>query len=246
MLPPDTPASLMPWRVLVRVMQVWGCFPYRISPTRAPPVFSLPLFLWGVFIQLLTIGISCVSFQKFIDLYQTSDVGSFVFLYSSAVMLAVICFIPILLTIKSDKLAALLHDMSLMKEVFPRPKNRCGFHNKTLSMLASFVIFGIGMTWYSYNFMDCNYHEALVLMTWSASCNAILYSHESLVTILMDLLGRRLVVVAEATVTAFSTLLAPDGSFYCSSDEAAALLALHRLDSVIREVWNVFSTRLVG
>ncbi|KAK8381295.1 hypothetical protein O3P69_018405 [Scylla paramamosain] len=231
MLPQDT-SGLLPWRMTVPVLQVFGCFPYKLCATSGPPVFSLPLLLWCIFVHLyLTCG-SCMAFTKIFGTYSAPDLGTIFFMYGVAFLMATVTLTPFFMTMRSSKLTALLHDMSRIgvvpREYKIRPKN--------LIIMLTMVIFMVFATWFSNCVLKFEFHETVLVFFWSISWNLSIFMPDSCFSSLLDLLIRYLLLVTESTVAAVSKLLGPDGSFSGEDDAEAALLALRDLESLILEV----------
>ncbi|KAG0727753.1 hypothetical protein GWK47_033993 [Chionoecetes opilio] len=236
MLPPDTASSLLPWRVLVTLMQLCNCFPYRIPTTSNPPVFSLPLCLWHVFIQLLFISLNAKSFREIFAVNLSSDLGTAVFVYAITAMMVVMFVASMLMGLRSSMLADMLHGLSVMKDISPPPRYRWYQNTKTIVLLSMMVIISICLAWDSVIGMNTPILWMILLTPMSFASIAMLVLPEELPAMVFGLLARRLLVATEATVVTVSGLLAPDGFFKCESDVTAAKEAMRDLQAVIREV----------
>lgn len=237
MLPPDTPSTLLPWRVMVPVMQLYGCFPYRVSEKSGPPTFSLALCLWSFFQQFLLILINIRCFNIIFVQHLTSDLGTAAFIIVTAISMVGFSLTPTCMGIRSSTLAALLSDMSDIKDIILPPKYRWYCKLKTLVVMISVPIASTYLGWMSCVMLgSISFFEMVVLvyvcMIW---CTAYLLPEE-LCSMVFCLLARRLVAATEDTVSKVSMLLAPDGSYKRESDVEAAMLALRDLDAVIQEV----------
>lgn len=235
MLPPN-PTSLLPWSVLVPVMQLNGCFPYRLSAKGDPPVFSLHLFLWAVLLQLMKITALSVSFARNYMVYLSSDVGTATYFGTLAVMMFTLCAASILLGMRSRLLATLLHEISSITCVSPPPgKKWCNL--KTIRLILFLAGFSSFAVWYGSRKLGFTNITGIVIFM--PACLSIFMSYfmpEEVSSMVFGLLARRLVAATETVVAKVSSLLAPDGSCKCDSDVDVAVLALRDLDAVIREV----------
>ncbi|KAK8381648.1 hypothetical protein O3P69_018630 [Scylla paramamosain] len=231
MLPQDT-SGLLPWRMTVPLLQVFGCFPYKLCATSGPPVFSLPLLLWCIFVHMyLTCG-SCMGLTKIFGTYSAPDLGTVFFMYGIAVLMAILTLTPFFMMMRSSKLTALLHDMSRIvvvpREYKIRPKN--------LIIMLTIVIFMVFATWFSNCVLKFEFHETVLVFIWNISCNLSIFMPDSCFSSLLDLLTRYLLLATESKVAAVSKVIGPDDSFSREDDAEEALLALRDLESLILEV----------
>ncbi|KAG0720458.1 hypothetical protein GWK47_048467 [Chionoecetes opilio] len=236
MLPPDTASSLLPWRVLVTLMQLCSCFPYRIPATSDPPVFSLPLCLWNVFLQLLFIAWNINAFRELFTANLSSDIGTAVFIYAVAAMMVAMFVATMLTGLRSNMLADMLHDLSVMKDILPPSRYRWYHNTKTIVLLSFMVIFPLCYGMNHVTGLDYSIAWTIFFTPLSITSIAMLLLPEELPAMVFGLLARRLLVATEATVVTVSGLLVPDGSFKRESDVTAATEAMRDLQAVIREV----------
>lgn len=245
MLPPDTYSNLLPWGVMVPLMQLSGCFPYKMSMTGGPPAFSLPLCLWAVFYQMFTFStfsMTCMEIAKF---HLTPQLGSKVFIYSGSFTLIVMSFLPFLVGVKSPELAAILHAMSRVQGATPPLKYRWYCRLKTLAFLFLFPSTTMFMTWYvTTNWNRQEYLDVMLVIYLGVGYNFHLLLPILLPAMVFDFLALRLLAATKDTVGVVSGFLAHDGSVESESDVRTAMLALCDLDAAIREVGS--ETIVVG
>lgn len=238
MLPPNTSSSLLPWSLVVLVMQVNGCFPYKMSEKDGKPVISLYLFLWGICMQLMMIISIALVFNKDFLVYFNYDVGTTTYMGTIIVMLSALCVEPVLLGVRSKLLADLLQDMSAITCVSP-PSAQRWFNPMTMALLLLLTFFSGCSLWFGSTKMG--FTNILGIIIFAPACLNLGVSFmlpKEVSAMVFGSLARRLLVTTEDTVARVSTLLAPDGSFKCKSDMQAAMLTLRDLDAVIREVGN--------
>ncbi|KAK4314931.1 hypothetical protein Pmani_013800 [Petrolisthes manimaculis] len=116
-LPPESTLGLIPWRALVVGLQVVGAFPYILGKGNQKPRFSIPLFLWSIFIHMFSLtGILMV--VRFTSSYLSisAAVGSKAFFYSGCTTLVTFSLSPLALMINSKKLAYFLWDTDLIEK----------------------------------------------------------------------------------------------------------------------------------
>lgn len=140
--------ELSAWRhrPLVLVLQVLGLFPYswarpeqmqgltrpslwmrRSLQPRPPtpvPVFSTKLFLWGTFLQLVSIAVTCLMTSTVLISDEESDIGGLAFQYTRSAAFLLFSFSPTLFMLRGSKLAAALvalHDDDMEEEVMEHP-----------------------------------------------------------------------------------------------------------------------------
>ncbi|KAG0721777.1 hypothetical protein GWK47_000643 [Chionoecetes opilio] len=236
MLPPGTTYSLLPWRVLVTLMQLCSCFPYRIPATSDPPVFSLPLCLWNVFLQLLLIAMNCIAYRDIFVGNLSSDIGTAVYIYAVTAMTVVAFGASLVTGFRSSMLANMLHDLSVMKYISPPPKYRWYHNTKTIVSMLLMVIISICIGGESLISMNFPMSWIILFGPLAFANNAMLLLPQELPAMVFGLLARRLLVATEATVVTVSGLLAPDGYFKRESDVTAATEAMRDLQAVVREV----------
>ena len=234
MLPQDT-CGLLPWRVTVPLMQVFGCFPYKLTNTSGPPVFSLPLFLWCIAVHLYLACMSSLTYVQVFQMYSAPDLGTVFFLYCVALMMVTVTISPVLLTMKSSKLAAFLHDISQIMGVSQGYK----ISPKNFGIMLTMVTFIVFSSWFSFYVLNSEVFEFVMIFLWSISWNLSIFMPESCFASLLDLMTRYLLLATESTVATVSKLLGPDGSFSGEDDAKEALLAMRNLESLIRKVRRV-------
>ncbi|KAG0727667.1 hypothetical protein GWK47_034161 [Chionoecetes opilio] len=217
-------------------MQLCSCFPYRIPATSDPPVFSLPLCLWNVFLQLLFIAMSCKTFREMFVVNLSSDIGTVVYIYAIIALMVVVFVASLVTGLKSSMLADMLHDLSVMKDISPPPRYRWYHNTKTIVSMLLMVIISICIGRDSLISMNLPMSCIILFVPLNFACNAMFVLPEELPAMVFGLLARRLLVATEATVVTVSGLLAPDGSFKRESDVTAATEAMRDLQAVIREV----------
>ncbi|XP_045116390.1 uncharacterized protein LOC123507534 [Portunus trituberculatus] len=237
MLPSDAPLTVLPWRILVPLLQLYGCFPYRISSTNSPPVFSLPLCLCSVAMQLLMVilfskwsGVNHISFFSL-------DMGTICYIFSTIVVLVSLWLAGFILLINSVAVAALLHDLSQMKNVFSPSWRHWLCNARTLLMLA----YGIILTCFSLTFTlfavrPSTVLETLFLTMAAVVCSVIFWLPIELFYSVLAVQAHHLLVNTKATATKVSAFLAGNESFKCESDVKTTMAALVHLDAVIQEV----------
>lgn len=237
MLPPETSSNLVPWRVMVTVMQVCGSFPYRMSVSSAPPTFSLPLLLWAASEQLLLVSTNIMTFSTMYYSHIKIDIGIAAYVCTSVVMMVTLSSGPVILTVKSPALASLLHDLSAIKGVSPPSSHLWYRKPQTLALLSSLSVF-IMQTSLSFLIMMEAYSlpEGVLHVFVCFLVPLTFLIPVELPSMMFSVMARRLLAATEATVAMVSTFLTPDGSFKCESDQEAALLALRDLEVVIQEV----------
>lgn len=237
MLPPDITSNSVPWGVMVLLMQTLGCFPYSMSVKSGPPTFSVPLCLLGAFEQVFLLSVNSMAIKIMFLSHFNEDIGTATYICSVFSMITTVSACPVVLTMKSPALAALLHDMSRIKEVLSPPSHRWYCQPLTLTYLSVITIFTMASSMTSSKDMGFSYFvEEAALVFACFFCGTFFLLPEELSSMVFGLLGRRLVVATEDTLAKVSTLAAPDGSFQSESDEEAAMLALRDLDAVIHEV----------
>lgn len=236
MHPPETSSNLLPWSIIVPVMQMSGCFPYRMSKKASLPIFSLPLFLWGVFFELFQFTSFTMIYLTISEVYLTPEVGTIVYIFCLGVAMVVVWTTPFLITIKSTSLAILLSDLSRLPVVAPSPARRWYCRPKTLGFLSSFMFLTMFLTHYitTWGFRLFLEISGVFISCFAYSASRVLPSQ--LCCMVFGLLGHRLVATTGATVAKVSTRLAKDGTFKCENDLEAAISELCDLDAVIREV----------
>ncbi|MPC43716.1 hypothetical protein E2C01_037368 [Portunus trituberculatus] len=231
MLPQDT-CGMLPWRMTMPVLQVFGCLPYKLSATSDPPVFSLPLLLWSISVHVFLTSVSFFAFTNIFHLYAAPDLGTVFFMNCVAFMMATVPLFPVSLTIKSSKMAALLHDMSNIVVVHRKHK----IYPKNLIVMMTAVIFVVFSTWFACFILRSVFFECVMVFLWTLACSVTIFMPDSCLSALLDLMTSYLLLATESTVATVSKLLGPDGSFSGEDNTKEALLALHDLESLIREV----------
>ncbi|KAG0720593.1 hypothetical protein GWK47_006673 [Chionoecetes opilio] len=229
MLPLDIVSSLLPWRVMMTLMQLCSCFPYRIPATSDPPVFSLPLCLWNVFLQLLLIATNCNAYKVMLVVNLSSDIGTAVYIYGVTAMMVVVCVASMLTGLRSTMLADMLHDLSVMKDISPAPRYRWYHNTKTIVSMLLMVIIAICIGRESIISMKHSMSWIILYGPLNFACNAMFMLPQELPAMVFGVLAHRLLVATEATVVTVSGLLAPDGSFKRESDVTAATEAMRDL-----------------
>ncbi|XP_063845709.1 uncharacterized protein LOC135091727 isoform X2 [Scylla paramamosain] len=239
MLPPDVSSTVVPWRVMVFLIQLCGCFPFRISDTDAPPVFSLYLFLWSVIVMFMT---TCANFTGFREILFkrtsiTSNVGTVVYVYTILVLVVGMTLSNVIMAVKSNKLAALLHDLSRFKDTSPLPTHPWYCKPKTLVILISMMTVVFLMAWTSALTMNVSVlcKTLVILPTYFISLLSLLL-HTELPSVVFGFLARHLLAATEVTMAKVSFLLNIDGCFKCEDNVKAAKEAMRDLEAVIREV----------
>lgn len=236
MLPPDTTSNLMPWRLMVTVIQMSGCFPYKMLEGGGLPKFSLVLCLWSVFLELFLCTRLSVIYQAISKLYLTHELGIVAFVYLVLINMTVICITPFLVAVKSASLAVLLSDLSRKEGCSPIPiLHWCG-RPKTIAVLSLFIFLTVFSTIYMTSLEKVHFLEILLIFIASFFYNLLHVLPSQMFSLVFGIIAHRLVVTTDATVVKISTCLAPDRTFICESDVEAALWALDDLDTVIREV----------
>lgn len=236
MLPPDTSSNMMSWHGLVFLLQVFGWFPYRMSTSSAAPVFSLPLCLWSIFLQIFVTALCFQFYYEVQNLYAKPDLGILLMLLSTGFMVCSVYVTPLVLRIKGNKLAALIHDLSQMKSVFSVHTRRWYCQVKLQFDLFIIVVIAASMTGYSYTAIGLKYYEIPMIFYWTTACCMSFFLSYTLFAKILDFLSSNLMVQTKTTVAVVSPLLTPLGSFNNENDLEEALLALHDLDAIVREV----------
>lgn len=237
MLPPDSPSTVLPWRVAVGLMQVYGCFPYRVLASNERHTFSVALCLWSIFQQLYILALNCMSFRNIYVHNQDNDLGTATFIGITSVAMIGFSLAPSFIAIESSKLANLLHNMSDIRETSLPPTYRWYCKPKTVLFLISAIAFSVYLVWTSYNVLGLDDFIGIII-----SCHAcVIWCIGYLLpvevfSLVFDLLARRLVAATETTAVKISKLLASDGSFKYESDVQVAMQELRDLDAVIQEV----------
>lgn len=216
-------------------MQVQGSLPYRMSATREPPTFCLPLLLWSVFTFIMQVALMYTVGDVSIFQYASPEVGSIVFTVSAILMISVVCMTPVALAVRSGMLARLLHDMSKITEVAPPPSYYWYCKPKTLLLIFAGMITHV-FSVFSFIGMGFTTTMIVIFMPFALLTEMNLFVPGGVSFMVFGLLGHRLVAATEATVARISILLAHDGSFKREKDVQTAMLALQDLDAVIREV----------
>lgn len=218
-------------------MQVCGSFPYRMTATSGPPTFNTPLFLFGIFEQVLLVAMNSMALHIMFLGHLKEDIGTDSFIFSVIVMIVALCSYPVIMTIKSSSLATLLHDMSGIEGVSPPPSHRWYCQPYTLIVLLIVSMFTVVYPWSSARLMGLSHFaDIATLMFVSFLCVLYFLLPVELPSMVFGLLGRRLVAATEDAVATISMLLTPDGSFKRTTDLEAAMLALRDLDVVIHKV----------
>ncbi|XP_045116385.1 uncharacterized protein LOC123507531 [Portunus trituberculatus] len=239
MLPPDVSWTPVSWRVMVFLMQLCGCFPFKISATDDPPMFSVYLFLWSVFVIFITTSIHFSGYREVFFTQVSSSVGTTIFVYTVLALMAGMTLSNVIMAMKSNNLANFLHDLSRFKGASPSPARRWYSKPKTLVFTITLMIAGIMMTW-----------TTLQSMQATSPCLAVIALPTSLIglvnfvlpmelpSMIFGLLVGHLVVATETAVARVSFLLDSDtdGSFKCEDKMKAANEALGDLEAIIREV----------
>ncbi|XP_063845705.1 uncharacterized protein LOC135091725 isoform X2 [Scylla paramamosain] len=237
MLPPDVSSSLVPWRVMVFLIQLCGCFPFRISDTDAPPVFSLYLSLWSVFIMFTTTCVHFMGYSQIFFRYAALNIGTAVYVYTVMALLVGMTLSNVIMAVKSNKLAALLHDLSRFKDVSPPPTRRWYCKPKTIVFSVSLITVVFLMAWTSALTINVSILcSALVLLPTSLIGLVSQLLPMELPSMVFELLARHLLVATEVTMAKVSFLLNTDGCFKCEDNVKAAKEAMRDLEAVIREV----------
>lgn len=217
-------------------MQFNGCFPYKMSEKSGEPVFSLYLFLWAVYMQLLMATVYIQAFEINFSVYFNYDVGTATYVGTVIILMSALCLAPVLLGVRSRLLAELLQEMSVTAWVGRRSAQKwCSF--PTMVML--FFMTGISgfVLWFCSTKMGFTNILGIIISAPACINTAVDFMlPEEVSSIVFGQLADRLVAATEATVSKVSTLLAPDGSCKCEGDVQAAVLAMRDLDVVIREV----------
>ncbi|KAG0727754.1 hypothetical protein GWK47_033995 [Chionoecetes opilio] len=217
-------------------MQLCSWFPYRIPATSDPPVFSLPLCLWHVFLQLIYIALHSKAYKEIFAANLLSDLGTAIYIYAITTMMVVMFVASMLMGLRSSMLADMLHGLSVMKDISPPPRYRWYHNTKTIGLMSLMVIFSICCGMDSITGMNSSILWTILYTPLSFASIAMFVLPEELPVMVFGLLGRRLLVATEATVVTVSGLLAPDGSFKCDSDMTAATEAMRDLQAIIQEV----------
>lgn len=219
------------------VMQVHGSFPYKISAASDYPTFSLCICLWAFFMQLNTIMFSVRSLLIFLFGVEL-DLGNVVFSISAFSMSMTLGLTPSVVSVRSSRLARLIHDMSVKRGAsMPPPSHRWRCRPQTLTLLTILTVFTIANTYLTITIMDIPvYIGVLVFVPMSLTVGISYFLPGTFSAMLFGCMTHRLVAATEGTVAKVSMLLAHDGSFKSENDVEAALLALRHLDTVIQEV----------
>ncbi|XP_050724714.1 uncharacterized protein LOC127002696 [Eriocheir sinensis] len=237
MLPPDTSSTMFPWRVVVPAMQVYGCFPYRMSATSKPPTFSLPLCLWSIFAFFLQALTALETTEMLLQQTYTTQLGNIAYTSTAILSMAVLCVTPAAMGVRSGRLAGILHDLSGITEVSPPPSYR--WYCKPQTLLAIFFVVGHTILSVVLTIVSFATNTTIYIMMLPPVNTLYWIGYivpQEVTSMVFGLLGRRLVAATENTVARVSMLLAPDGSLQCETDVGAALRAVRDLEAVIREV----------
>lgn len=238
MLPPDISSTMFPWRVMVPAMQMYGCFPYRMSSASERPTFSLSLCLWSIFIFFLQALSFLESTNEIVQQSFSLELGSIAYTSFTVMTLAVLFVNPVAMGVKSGRVARILHDLSKITEVSPPPFYRWYCKPQTLLtifLVALCTICSVVLTILSFA-TNKSIPMALLPPVPTLYFIGFLLPQE-IISMVFGLLGRRLVAATESTVAGVSKLLASDGSLQCDSDVRGALKDLRNLEVVIRQVW---------
>lgn len=219
------------------VMQVHGSFPYKISATSDHPTFSICICLWAFFQQLSSIMFSIRGMLIFLFGVEL-DLGTVVFSISAFVMSVTLGLTPFVVSVRSSRLARLLHDMSVKRGAsLPPPSHRWRCRPQTLTLLTILTVFMITNMYSTITAMDIPvYIGVLIFLPMSLTAGISYFLPGIFSAMLFGCMTHRLVAATEGTVAKVSMLLAQDGSFKNENDVEAALLALRHLDTVIQEV----------
>lgn len=134
---------------MVLGLQVVGAFPYTLGKRDQKPRFNIPLFLWSIFIPLLSVSGNLLTIIYGASYLLKSEVGSKAFFYSAATMFIATSLSPVTLLIKSKKLAGFLADIgSDQQDIQSHPSRKWSFLVPVLVVLGmcSFCIWYIGHT----------------------------------------------------------------------------------------------------
>ncbi|KAK8381297.1 hypothetical protein O3P69_018407 [Scylla paramamosain] len=143
----------------------------------------------------------------------------------------------VIMAVKSNKLAALLHDLSRFKDVSPPPTRRWYCKPKTIVFSVSLITVVFLMAWTSALTINVSILcSALVLLPTSLIGLVSQLLPMELPSMVFELLARHLLVATEVTMAKVSFLLNTDGCFKCEDNVKAAKEAMRDLEAVIREV----------
>lgn len=149
-LPQETQLGHIPWKSLVLGLQVVGAFPYTVSKRHQRPQFSIPLFLWSIFINSSSFSGILLTIRLGASFLLTSELGSRAFFYSCCTTMVAASLSPITVSMSSKKLANFLADISSdEQDIQSHPRWKWSF------LVPVFVALGMHSfsVWYIVNIM---------------------------------------------------------------------------------------------
>lgn len=137
----------MTWSALVVGLQVLGAFPYTVGRKVQKPKFSVPLFLWSIFLQLFSMA-EMLAIMKFILDTTTLNVGKQTMFYSFSILHICMSISPLMIMVNSQKIGNLISDMGSQDD--PKLSHERKWLRYNLSALVRIVQFCTIMIIFSY------------------------------------------------------------------------------------------------
>ena len=220
-------------------MQLSGWFPFRMPATDGPPVFSLCLALWSVFVVFMTTCISFIIYKNNLVTHGSFSVATAIYLYSVLTVLAGVTLSKVIMTMQSSKLAALLHHLSTLKHAASAtpamPHWLC--RSNTIAVVISLIIASFVLALTDSQFMNMS-SLCLVLIflptSFIGSVGFLLPTE--LPATVFGFLAFHLLAATQAAVAKVTFLLNTDGCFKNEDSVRAAKEVLRELQDVIRQV----------
>ncbi|KAK4314934.1 hypothetical protein Pmani_013803 [Petrolisthes manimaculis] len=114
-VPQDTEVGAMTWSMVVMGLQVTGAFPYTMEKGNQKPKLSIPMLLWSIFVQLISVIASSV-IMKINYKFVSSTVGDKIMFFSFFVLLICISISPSLFIINSQKILDMIREMGSQED----------------------------------------------------------------------------------------------------------------------------------
>ncbi|KAK4314933.1 hypothetical protein Pmani_013802 [Petrolisthes manimaculis] len=114
-VPQDTEVGAMTWSMVVMGLQVTGAFPYTMEKGNQKPKLSIPMLLWSIFVQLISVIASSV-IMKINYKFVSSTVGDKIMFFSFFVLLICLAISPSLFIINSQKILDMIREMGSQKD----------------------------------------------------------------------------------------------------------------------------------
>ncbi|KAK3871614.1 hypothetical protein Pcinc_023267 [Petrolisthes cinctipes] len=122
-VPQDTEAGAMTWSMVLMGLQVTGAFPYTMEKGNQKPKLSIPMLLWSIFVQLISVTGTLV-ILKINYIFISPTVGDKIMFFSFFALLICLAISPSLLIINSQKILDMIREMGSQEDPNLSPKRK--------------------------------------------------------------------------------------------------------------------------